>query len=229
MKNWSFGKLIGVGVGGFVSFIIVAVLVIKMISPKSSEQRATTRSQTGSAVQIKPAPKESISATVTAAPTPQQSSVNPDIVSVQLESAQIALREARDATKTLENKLATALATRDDAANKQAQALQEQILVLSKRLSSIEDARTLNPGITVIGPNQSAPASELNSPKTSNAYTPPKGFTVRARLGDRVWLTDGQREISVLKTEPPPALLSSSKQQGTRASSEPTISTASGL
>ena len=198
-KTWSFGKLVSVFFGGLVGVIVLAVVVIKLLAPKPA-------SQSPSAPQQASTPQKTETVSISAAPVQTQGMIGPDIVSVQLESAKNALREAKEDSKALEQKFANALAVRDQAWNGKEQAFNAQVLDLSKRVKALEDDRKLNPGVAVVGPEKHAAEEEqpATKPAPKTAYTPPKGYVVRAELGDRVWLFDGTNEISMLKTEAAP-------------------------
>jgi len=209
--------------GGFAAFIAIAVMAVNMLAAKPSTQKRPAAQQTSVAA--------SSTSRATAAPsasTQPEGSVGLDIVSIQLESAQSALREAKKETLALEKKLAKALANRDEVVTKQTVALQEQIQALGKRIRALEEDRMLNSGIAIIGPDVST-QERADEPKPTNAaYVPPKGFLVRAELGNRVWLSDGHREFSVLKTEAPPKFPAPTPRTTTRAAQDPVISTAAG-
>ncbi|OAD16428.1 hypothetical protein A3839_28140 [Achromobacter insolitus] len=202
MKNWSFAKLMAVLGGGFVAFVIAGLVVVRMISGTGNAQKRTPTQPQVSDV------NRGVDAAKTASPSQAQQStgVGLDIVSVQLEGAQTALREAKEETQALEKKVAQALANRDEANNKQIQGILEQITSLNKRLTALEEDRLLNSGVSVVKPEATGQGADETSADTpaKATYVPPKGFTLRAELGNRVWLFDGHREFSMLKTDPPP-------------------------
>ena len=202
MKNWSFAKLMAVVGGGFVAFVIVGLTAVKMTSGTSNPQKRSPAQPQSSVVN-----RGEDAATAAPSSQAQQSTgVGLDIVSVQLEGAQTALREAKEATQALEKKVAQALANRDESTNKQVQGLLDQINALNKRLTALEEDRLLNSGVSVVKADATGQGAEETSADTSAkaAYVPPKGFTLRAELGNRVWLFDGHREFSMLKTDTPP-------------------------
>jgi len=202
MKNWSFAKLMAVVGGGFVAFVIVGMVMVKMTSGAGNAQkRSPTQPQAGEVNRDVEAGK-----TASSSQAQQSTGVGLDIVSVQLEGAQTALREAKEATQALEKKVAQALANRDEVNSKQTQGILEQITSLNKRLTALEEDRLLNSGVSVVKPEATGQGADETSADTpaKAAYVPPKGFTLRAELGNRVWLFDGHREFSMLKTDPPP-------------------------
>ncbi|ANN80819.1 hypothetical protein BAU07_26185 (plasmid) [Bordetella flabilis] len=216
--------------GGFVGFIVVSVLVIHLLKPKAQKASIPAHFNT-----VQEAPSAKTAAAHIATPVPAApaavapATVGPDIVSVQLESTQSALRQAKEDAQSLENKLTKALASRDETAAKQAQLLITRIESLDKRIRALEEDRMLNPGVSVVFSDTGRPVKTVDSvPEHTNApYTPPKGFVVRAELGNRVWLSDGQREISILKTDAPPKPGPVAQTQSIRTTNTPMISSAS--
>lgn len=199
MKNWSFGKLVSVFFGGIVGVITIAVVAINLLAAKPESQNRRVPQQAGT-------PRKAEPVSIAPAPVQTEGAIVPDIVSVQLEGAQNALRQANEDRKALEQKFANALAVRDEAWNAKEQAFNAQFLALSNRLKALEEDRTLNPGVAVIGPETRAAGEDqpTTKPTLTTTYTPPKGYVVRAELGDRVWLFDGTNEVSMLKTDAPP-------------------------
>ena len=203
IKHWSFGKLVGVVFGGFFGFIAISLFAIKLISGGN-----------GTPDTLKPRKSPEVNSSVlTANPSQTRAVAAPgaqvapaDIVSVQLEGTQRALREAQESARALEQKLAQALSERDGALVKQFQSLRDDMQALNKRLFALERSQMLSTDVQIIRPSSATPdASDQGQPAAANdLYTPPKGFVVRATMGDRVWLSDGTREISVLKGQEPP-------------------------
>lgn len=209
MKSWTFGKMMAVAGGGFVAFILITVVAINSLAGKKrSSQQPAVRPANAPVAAAEAPVKAPVGAPVKTASAQTAQSVGPDIVSVQLESAQSALREAREETRSLEQRLATALANRDESAAKQTQTLIGEIQALGKRIRALEEDRLLTTDVKVVraGDNTVNEGTEAQpaAPSQTHQYTPPKGFVVRAELGNRVWLSDGKREISVLKDQEPP-------------------------
>ncbi len=195
MKNWSFGKLVGVFGGGFFGFIAVSLFAIKLISSENATQDAPQPRANRQAASI-PAERH-------ASATPEQAG-SIDIVSVQLESTQKALREAQESAQALEQKLAQALSDRDSDIATQFQGLRNDVQTLNKRLVALEQIQLRGTDVQIVRPSSTEPGT-VERPATVDAtYTPPKGFVLRATMGERVWLYDGAKEISVLKGQEPP-------------------------
>ncbi|WP_323025698.1 hypothetical protein [Castellaniella sp.] len=207
MKDWSFGKLVGIFFGGLVGVIGVGLLAVKMISGDNASQSVEPRKAPVPTAVTSPARAAAAAPKAPSTVSTEATQIPEDIVSVQLESTQKALREAQESALALEKRLAQALAARDEANAKQIQALRGEMQSLNKRLLALEQDRLLNTNVQIIRPSSgtnSGGQGEGASTAASAAYTPPKGFVVRATMGDRVWLSDGTREISVLKGQEPP-------------------------
>lgn len=226
MKNWSFGKILAVAGGGFVAFILVVVVAINTFAGKKSAQAPTRAQATAPVDATRPTTGQVVPARAQAA-SAQAQIVGPDIVSVQLEGAQQALREAKEATQALEQKLAQALAKRDETATKQTQLLMGEIQALGKRIRALEEDRLLATEVQVIRPGANGDGKQDQTSQTSAStaqYSPPAGFVVRAELGNRVWLSDGNREFSILKGQQPPKKATQPAKE--KPAHKPTISAA---
>lgn len=187
MKNWSFAKIMVVAGGSFAGLILFAALAINMLAKPQTGGSSTSSRVKAAAAQRNEASQELL---------------GPDIVSVQLESAQAALREARQETKSLEQKLKGTLEQRDEQLGQVISSINEELQKISNRLLVLEEARATQTGFAVVRPQRfSNSTGEQTTAPSTETFSPPPGFTVRAEMGDRIWLTNGKREISVLKSE----------------------------
>lgn len=187
MKNWSFAKIMVVAGGSFAGLILFAALAINMLAKPQTGGSSTSSRVKAAAAQRNEASQELL---------------GPDIVSVQLESAQAALREARQETKSLEQKLKGTLEQRDEQLGQVISSINEELQKISNRLLVLEEARATQTGFAVVRPQRfSNSTGEPTTAPSTETISPPPGFTVRAEMGDRIWLTNGKREISVLKSE----------------------------
>lgn len=190
MKNWSFTKILLVAGVGFVGVVALAVIAISTLA----------QPQTGSGATSKPRASE----TAAQRAGTGQALLGPDIVSVQLEGAQAALREARDETKRLEQKLQAILSQRDEQLAQMFSSVNEELQKLNNRMVVLEESMRTQGGFAIVKPQRFVETEnppEAVPVKDAAEFSPPPGFTVRAEMGDRVWMTDGKREISALKSE----------------------------
>lgn len=187
MKNWSFAKILMVAGGGFVALVVFAVVAINMLAKPQ-----TSVNSTPSKIKVAAAQRAEAS----------QELLGPDIVSVQLESAQAALREARQETKSLEQKLQVTFDKRDEQIAQVISSINEELQKISKRLVVLEEAMSTPTDFAVVRPQRFASVEDAPTPAVkAEEFSPPPGFSIRAEVGDRVWLSDGKREISVLKSQ----------------------------
>lgn len=183
MKNWSFGKLIGVFAGSFLALIVLAVVVIKATSSPSAKARRTMQAQAQSVQQ------------------PRM-----DVLSIELaksrEQAQAALLAQENSEKQL--KIVREESQRNtQLLLSQIKALDNNLSGLQQRMKFYEDSRQR---VEVIKPprRESAPAVAQGYAKRAHPIPQSTGYKVQAVVGHRAWVKNGDSEDSVKAGDPLP-------------------------
>ncbi|MBP2260256.1 hypothetical protein [Pseudomonas sp. BP8] len=183
MKNWSFGKLLGVFAGSFVALIIIAVVVIKTTSSPATKAKRVAQAQ------------------AQAAQGPRM-----DVLSIELakskEQAQAALQAQQNSEKQLkivrqESERNTQLLLR------QINQLDSTIAGLNQRMDTFEASRQR---VEIVKPPRKAPVQNQAQGLAKNAHPIPQstGYKVQAVVGHRAWVQSGDREDSVKAGDPLP-------------------------
>ncbi len=176
MKNWSFGKLIGVFAGSFVALIVVAVVVIKASSSPVAKAKRTAQIQAQSAQQ------------------PRM-----DVLSIELaksrEQAQAALQAQENSEKQL--KIVREESQRNtQLLLSQIKNLDNSMSQLAQRMNSYEQNRQR---VELVTPPRRAPAPAASQGYARSAHPIPQssGYKVQAVVGHRAWVKNGESEDSV--------------------------------
>ncbi|WDM58777.1 hypothetical protein K4A76_20425 [Pseudomonas sp. NEEL19] len=185
MKNWSFGKLIGVFAGSFLALIVLAVVVIKATSSPAAKAKRVTQSQ---AQMAQPA--------------------RMDVLSIELaksrEQAQAALQAQENSEKQL--KIVREESQRNtQLLLSQIKALDTTLSSLQQRMGAYENSRQ---HVEVIKPprREPAPAAAQSYAKRAHPIPQSTGYKVQAVVGHRAWVKHGEGEDSVKAGDPlPPA------------------------
>lgn len=186
MKNWSLSKILLVAGGGFFGVIVFSVIAINILTQSKTDVS-------------NPSSKRKIGTSHVEA---SNDFLGPDIVSVQLESAQSALREARQETKNLEQKLKVTFDKRDEQIAQIIASLNEELQKTNKRLVVLEEAMSAPADVAIVRSERFTGTADVSTAAAKvDQYSPPPGFNIRAEVGDRVWLSDGNKEISILKSQ----------------------------
>lgn len=176
MKNWSFGKLIGVFAGSFLAIIIIAVIIMKA---------------TSSPVKRVPTPSTQFR-------QPQQKT-QIDVLALQLESSQNDAKKALDAQVQSQQQV---MIVRDEM-RRNNQLMINQFAQMNAQLSEMKqrmDAMDANRNtVQIIKPPRKAPAPSANQTMVQNSKAVPEssGYKVQATVGNRAWIKSGDREDSV--------------------------------
>lgn len=176
MKNWSFGKLIGVFAGSFLAIIIIAVIIMKA---------------TSSPVKRVPTPSTQFQ-------QPQQKT-QIDVLALQLESSQNDAKKALDAQVQSQQQV---MIVRDEM-RRNNQLMINQFAQMNAQLSEMKqrmDAMDANRNtVQIIKPPRKAPAPSANQTMVQNSKAVPEssGYKVQATVGNRAWIKSGDREDSV--------------------------------
>ncbi|AJA14226.1 type IV secretion protein DotF [Pseudomonas putida S12] len=183
MKNWSFGKLIGVFAGSFLALIVLAVVVIKATSSPAAKARRIPQSQ----AQLAQQPRM-------------------DVLSIELaksrEQAQAALQAQENSEKQL--KIVREESQRNtQLLLSQIKALDNNLSGLQQRMQFYEDSRQR---VEVIKPPRREPAPVVSQGYTRRAHPIPQssGYKVQAVVGHRAWVKNGDSEDSVKAGDPLP-------------------------
>jgi len=176
MKNWSFGKLIGVFAGSFLALIVVAVVVIKASSSPAAKTKRTAQIQAQSAQQ------------------PRM-----DVLSIELaksrEQAQAALQAQENSEKQL--KIVREESQRNtQLLLSQIKNLDNSMSQLTQRMNSYEQNRQR---VEIVKPPRRAPAPAASQGYARSAHPIPQssGYKVQAVVGHRAWVKNGESEDSV--------------------------------
>jgi len=176
MKNWSFGKLIGVFAGSFLAIIIIAVVIMKASS--SPVKRVPTPS--------------------TQFQQPEQKT-QVDVLALQLETSQKDAKKALDAQVQSQQQV---MIVRDEMRrnnqlmiNQFAQ-MNAQLGEMKQRIDAMDASRNT---VQIIKPPRKAPAPSANEAMVQNSKAVPEssGYKVQATVGNRAWIKSGDREDSV--------------------------------
>lgn len=175
MKNWSFGKLIGVFAGSFVALIVVAVVVIKASSSPAAKAKRTAQAQA--------------------------QSVQPrmDVLSIELaksrEQAQAALQAQENSEKQL--KIVREESQRNtQLLLSQIKALDNNLSGLTQRMHDFEQSRQR---VEIVKPPRREPAPVASQRYAKSAHPIPQssGYKVQAVVGHRAWVKNGDSEDSI--------------------------------
>lgn len=180
MKNWSFGKLIGVFAGSFVALIVIAVVVLKATSSPTAKTKRVAQVQ---AQQAQPA--------------------RMDVLSIELakskEQAQAALQAQQNSEKQL------AIIRQESQRNTQLlleriQQMDTKFAQLDLRMDHFEQSRQR---VEIIKPPRKPVAPAVQPVRTqahvsrANAMPSSSGYKVQAVVGHRAWVQNGDGEDSV--------------------------------
>jgi len=183
MKNWSFGKLIGVFAGSFVALIVVAVVVIKATSSPAGKARRVAQAQ----AQSMQAPRM-------------------DVLSIELaksrEQAQAALQAQENSEKQLK------IVRQESQRNtqlllEQIKSLDDNLSGLKQRMDYYEQSRQR---VEIVKPprKQPAPAESQRYARSAHPIPQSTGYKVQAVVGHRAWVKNGDSEDSVKAGDPLP-------------------------
>ncbi|MBC3479080.1 hypothetical protein HU761_23125 [Pseudomonas sp. SWRI59] len=175
MKNWSFGKLLGVFAGSFVALILIAVMVMKVSSSPAKAKRMTP-------------------AQAQAAQQPRM-----DVLSIELakskEQAQAALEAQQNSEKQLK------IVRQESQHNtqlllNQIKQLDSTLSGLNQRMDYFEASRQR---VDIVKPPRKAPVATpaQGLAKGGHAIPQSSGYKVQAIVGHRAWVKSGEREDSV--------------------------------
>nr|WP_228857640.1 hypothetical protein [Pseudomonas syringae]QOQ33364.1 hypothetical protein [Pseudomonas syringae pv. actinidiae] len=176
MKNWSFGKLIGVFAGCFLLIIIIAVVIMKASS--SPVKRVPTPS--------------------TQFQQPEQKT-QVDVLALQLEASQKDAKKALDAQVQSQQQV---MIVRDEMRrnnqlmiNQFAQ-MNAQLNDMKQRVDSMDARRNT---VEIIKPPRKVATPSANEIMAHNSKAVPEssGYKVQATVGNRAWIKSGDREDSV--------------------------------
>lgn len=176
MKNWSFGKLIGVFAGCFLAIIIIAVVIMKASS--SPVKRVPTPS--------------------TQFQQPEQKT-QVDVLALQLETSQKDAKKALDAQVQSQQQV---MIVRDEMRrnnqlmiNQFAQ-MNAQLGEMKQRIDAMDASRNT---VQIIKPPRKVPAPSATETMVQNSKAVPEssGYKVQATVGNRAWIKSGDREDSV--------------------------------
>lgn len=176
MKNWSFGKLLGVFAGSFVALIILAVVVMKMSASPATKAKRMAQAQ---------------------AQAVQQPRM--DVLSIELakskEQAQAALLAQQNSDKQLK------IVRQESERNtqlllSQIKQLDSTLAGLNQRMDYFEASRQR---VEIVKPPRKAPVQNAAQGLAHNARSIPQstGYKVQAVVGHRAWVKSGDREDSV--------------------------------
>lgn len=185
MKNWSFGKLIGVFAGCFLLIIIIAVVIMKASS--SPVKRVPTPS--------------------TQFQQPEQKT-QVDVLALQLEASQKDAKKALDAQAQSQQQV---MIVRDEMRrnnqlmiNQFAQ-MNAQLNDMKQRVDSMDARRNT---VEIIKPPRKVTTPSANEIMAQNSKAVPEssGYKVQATVGNRAWIKSGDREESVKPGEKLPPI-----------------------
>ncbi|KPY55603.1 hypothetical protein [Pseudomonas amygdali] len=185
MKNWSFGKLIGVFAGCFLLIIIIAVVIMKASS--SPVKRVPTPS--------------------TQFQQPEQKT-QVDVLALQLEASQKDAKKALDAQVQSQQQV---MIVRDEMRrnnqlmiNQFAQ-MNAQLNDMKQRVDSMDARRNT---VEIIKPPRKVATPSANEIMAHNSKAVPEssGYKVQATVGNRAWIKSGDREESVKPGEKLPPI-----------------------
>lgn len=176
MKNWTFGKLLGVFGGSFVVVIIIAIIVIKSTSGPTHGRTVTTRT-----------------------PAQQQPQPQVDVLSLELQKSQDAAKAALAAQKSSEQQLVVVrqeMQRNNAILAAQFQQVNTTMLDLKNRMDFMEASRGR---VEIIKPPRktSSVAANDSSPKIAKRLPESSGYKVQATVGNRAWIKSGASEDSV--------------------------------
>ncbi|MBB3269650.1 hypothetical protein I5Q41_17600 [Pseudomonas monteilii] len=176
MKNWSFGKLIGVFAGSFVALIVVAVVVMKATSSPAAKARRMAQNPTQSVQQ------------------PRM-----DVLSIELaksrEQAQAALQAQENSEKQL--KIVREESQRNtQLLLSQIKALDNNLTGLNQRMDYFEQSRQR---VEIVKPPRREPAPVVSQARARSVHPIPQssGYKVQAVVGHRAWVKNGDSEDSI--------------------------------
>ena len=176
MKNWSFGKLMGVFAGSFLALIIVAVAVIKLSAPSAKTKRvAQAQAQ---AAQQQP---------------------RMDVLSIELAKSREQAQAALQAQKNSDEQLRI---VRQES-QRNTQLLLERINKLDNTISGLDQRmgyyEASRQRVEVIKPPRKAlaPTPAQGLARSGHAIPQSSGYKVQAVVGHRAWVKSGDAEYSV--------------------------------
>ncbi|MBK4987458.1 MULTISPECIES: hypothetical protein [Pseudomonas] len=180
MKNWSFGKLIGVFAGSFVALILIAVIVLKSTSSPTAKAQRMAQVQTQ---QMQPA--------------------RMDVLSIELakskEQAQAALVAQQNSEKQL-NIVRQEAQRNTQLLLERIRQLDSSLEALGKRMNDFEASRQR---VEIVKPPRKASASTSTAAQVQrssgavHALPQSSGYKVQAVVGHRAWVQNGDAEDSV--------------------------------
>lgn len=178
MKNWSFGKLMGVFAGSFVAIIVLAVVVMKMsaspVGKKVAVPNASFQQQ-------------------------QQQKSQVDVMSLQLDAskkqAQAAL-EAQKNSQTQLNIVRQEMQRNNQIMMSQFSQMNSKMDDMKQRMDFMEASRGR---VEIIKPPRKDPQPSATTAmaKTGKHVPESSGYKVQATVGNRAWIKSGDREDSV--------------------------------
>ncbi|NIF27708.1 type IV secretion protein DotF [Pantoea sp. Tr-811] len=176
MKNWSFGKLIGVFAGSFVALILIAVVVIKAGSSPSASARRVAQTQ---------------------AQTVQQPRM--DVLSLELAKSREQTQAALQAQENSEKQLK--IVRQESQQNtqlllNQIKAMDTTLAGLEKRMQHYEQSRQ---HVEIVKPPRKSHLVAPAQGVASRAHSIPQssGYKVQAVVGHRAWVKNGDSEDSI--------------------------------
>lgn len=176
MKNWSFGKLVGVFLGVFLLVIAIAVAVIKATSS---------------------APARRSSVPVQSQAIPQQPRM--DVLSIELEKSKEDTRKALEGQQNAQQQLQ--IVRQESQRNTQIllaqlKQLENSVNSLDQRMDYFEASRQR---VEIIKPPRKNPSpSQAQQLAESGKQLPASsGYKVQAVVGHRAWIKNGDHEDSV--------------------------------
>lgn len=177
MKNWTFGKLLGVFGGCFLVVIVIAIVVIKATSGPTNGRTVTTRT-----------------------PVQQQSQPQVDVLALELQKSQDAAKTALAAQQNSEQQLVVVrqeMQRNNAILMAQFQQVNATMLDLKNRMDFMEASRGR---VEIIKPPRKAPNAVANDSTQKIAKRLPEssGYKVQATVGNRAWIKSGASEDSVV-------------------------------
>jgi len=177
MKNWSFGKLMGVFAGSFVGLIIIVIIVMKITSGPVKGRTVTTRT-----------------------PAQQQAQPPVDVLALELAKSQQTAKDALAAQQNSSNQLAI---VRQEMQNNNAifmgqfQKMNATMSDLKNRIDFMEASRGR---VEIIKPPRKTLHTPANDsvPKIAKRLPESSGYKVQATVGNRAWIKSGVSEDSVI-------------------------------